>query len=64
METRTERENRVGLSRRTLLAGTAAAAMSAISWKVIAEQIETLKKEGWKQTPSPARFAAADAVSS
>ena len=52
METRTERRTGVGLSRRTLLAGTAAAAgASAISWKVIAEQIETLKKEGWEANP-------------
>ena len=65
METRTERRTGVGLSRRTLLAGTAAAAgASAISWKVIAEQIETLKKEGWEANPVAARFAAADAVSS
>ena len=46
METRTERRTGVGLSRRTLLAGTAAAAgASAISWKVIAEQIETLSRK-------------------
>ena len=51
METRTERRTGVGLSRRTLLAGTAAAAgASAISWKVIAEQIETLKKSAGDNT--------------